>query len=153
FVDALQSPGANEPLRSVGGEPVSPAATHWIRRLARPSILWPIAFAIAAIVTATAWLRDRATPPNLPTMRFTLVPTRDHRFADFIGRDMTISRDGQTIVYMGIAGSTRQLYVRRLNDLIARPLPESRNSQDPAISPDGKSVAFTADNKLWKMAL
>jgi serine/threonine-protein kinase len=53
---------------------------------------------------------------------------------------------------VGQAGTSRQLYVRRLNQLQVTALPGTDNALLPFFSPDGQWIGFFADEKLKKVA-
>jgi eukaryotic-like serine/threonine-protein kinase len=48
---------------------------------------------------------------------------------------------------------TRGLFLRRLDDLEATPLPSGERGISPFFSPDGQWLAFQKDNALWKVPL
>ena len=65
---------------------------------------------------------------------------------------MAVSPDGAEIVYV----ANRQLYLRNLNELEARPIEGTEgNPSAPFFSPDGESVGFYSfnDNQLKKIAV
>jgi serine/threonine-protein kinase len=61
--------------------------------------------------------------------------------------------DGRAIVFVGIRGGVRQLYVRELDRGEARSIPGTEGAQVLAVSPDGQWVAFWADEALRKVPL
>ena len=65
-------------------------------------------------------------------------------------RTYTISPDGSTLVYVGpgSAQGSQQIWVRRLDQLNARPVEEARLASDPAISPDREMLAFSTNVEL-----
>ena len=60
--------------------------------------------------------------------------------------------DGQALVFVGRRSGVRQLYVRRLDAAEARPLANTEGAQAPAVSADGKWVAFWAKASIWKVS-
>ncbi len=66
---------------------------------------------------------------------------------------LTWAPDGRALVFVGRRGSVQQLYVRPLDEAEARPLPNTEGAQVPAVSPDGKWVAFWAGGALKKVPL
>ena len=70
-----------------------------------------------------------------------------------VGPDIAISPDGGTLVYVGGNASGRQLYVRPLNQFAHTPIPGTEGAQGPFLSPDGQSVAFTADFAVKRVPL
>jgi dipeptidyl aminopeptidase/acylaminoacyl peptidase/predicted Ser/Thr protein kinase len=66
----------------------------------------------------------------------------------------TLSRDGTRIVFAGVVGGLRQLYVRRLAEFEAIPLRGTENATMGFFSPDGSAVGFiSADRQLKKVSL
>ena len=61
--------------------------------------------------------------------------------------------DGTTLVFVGRRAGRQQIYVRRLDATEARPLPNTGNAQAPAVSPDGRYVAFWADGAIRKVPI
>ena len=61
--------------------------------------------------------------------------------------------DGQTLVFSGRRGGVQQLYVRKLQDKVARPLPGTEDAQVFAVSSDGKAVAFWAARTIRRVPL
>ena len=65
---------------------------------------------------------------------------------------IALSPDGKLIVYAAARGGGRTtLFLRPLDDLIARPIPGTTGAVTPFFSPDGRWLAFYADGALKKV--
>jgi serine/threonine-protein kinase len=64
---------------------------------------------------------------------------------------LAVSTDGRTLAFAGRrkADEPWQLYLRRLDEPGATPIPGTDDAFDPFFSPDGRSVGFFARQKLW----
>jgi serine/threonine-protein kinase len=143
FAEALQNPGFTS-TRSAGLA-TAPAARLADRR-------WQV-IAAAAVVVAGAALAypHRAAPaPATEPMRFAL--TSPHDGVEPV--NATISDDGRTVVFVGQSSGGTQLYRRSVDDLEVEPLAGTDGAFEPAISPDGRWIAFFArDATVRKMPI
>ncbi|HZN04542.1 MAG TPA: hypothetical protein VFD06_13245, partial [Candidatus Polarisedimenticolia bacterium] len=64
-----------------------------------------------------------------------------------------LTGDGRTVVFSAREGSVTKLFVRRLGEPAAVPLPGTEGVDDVFLSPDGEWVAFVADGRLRKAPL
>jgi serine/threonine protein kinase/Tol biopolymer transport system component len=65
---------------------------------------------------------------------------------------LALSPDGRKIVYTANGGpEPPQLWIRDLDEFAPRPIPGTRNARMAAFSPDGRWIAFFADNQLKKV--
>jgi eukaryotic-like serine/threonine-protein kinase len=106
----------------------------------------PAIASLAALASATgtwAALRPNGTPSDRVT-RFTIPvgPIPERKFSLF-GSRVAISPDGDTFVYIGDGPNySNQLWIRRRDDLVARPIAGTEKAVHPFFSPDGKRLAF-----------
>jgi eukaryotic-like serine/threonine-protein kinase len=137
IVEAKQSPGA-APAQSV------PAPSRTRERAA-----WGAAIVVAAAIAAVGArmigpARDDA-PPEMRVDITTPPTTSPTSFA--------LSPDGRRIVYAALYDNRIHLWVRALDTASARVLAGTAGAIFPFWSPDGRSVAFFADNKLRRVDL
>lgn len=66
---------------------------------------------------------------------------------------LAISPDGHTVVYAGIGGEGRLLYMRRLDEFETKPIQGTAGVSRPFFSPDGNWIGFFANGKLQKIAV
>jgi len=71
---------------------------------------------------------------------------------------MDISRDGRFIIYSAIGENLgpetqSQLYLRRIDQLEARPIPGTEGATSPFLSPDGRWVGFQDRKRLAKIPI
>ena len=110
-----------------------------------------IAFAAAAAAAVWGWAR-RPAPNDTPVGRFNLAlpgeprPTPDPT-------TLAVAPDGGTIAFVSVAAGTRQLFLRRLDDMTTRAVPGIVNAYDVAFSPNGKSLALVSDARLRTVRL
>src|SRR5262249_15218081 len=105
-------------------------------------ILGAAAAIIIAALGVPAARYFRQTPPNVSVTRFeiTTPPTaQSYTFA--------LSPDGRQLVFP----ASGQLWLRPLDNVAARPLTGTQGASAPFWSPDSRSVAFFADNKLKRI--
>ena len=67
------------------------------------------------------------------------------------GTSLAWSPDGEALVFVGRRGPVQLLYVRRLAAMEAAPLPGTDGAQMPAVSSDGRWVAFWANGSIKKV--
>jgi Tol biopolymer transport system component len=117
----------------------------------RQSILFASLLALAAL-GAWGWARPR---PSASLARFVVaLPSSQMLVADVDGSSLAISPDGQHFVYTGTsANGVRQLYLRELGQLEARPISGTEDAINPFFSPDGQWVGFATTSKLKRVAL
>jgi serine/threonine protein kinase/Tol biopolymer transport system component len=98
------------------------------------------------IVGVVAW-RLKPTEPR-QVMRFYHELPEDQTFTQTAASVVDLSADGTKIVYV----ANRQLYLRNLNELTARPIQGTdENSTTPFFSPDGLWVGYYSPNdRQWK---
>jgi len=139
--EALKEPEASARVGPAGTAP----AARW--RVALP---WGAALLMAVLAIGIArWGPSRLAPQ--PTSRFTITPTAP--LADSDGRDLAISPDGRSIVYLSRSEGQAQLYLRVMDEFQARPLPGTEGAdRSPFFSPDGDSVGFFAAGKLKRIS-
>jgi serine/threonine-protein kinase len=129
-----------------------------VAEAARPGAAWqrfPWAAAIVVLAGAAlfGWLRP-APSLERELVRFTVpLPPEQEIFENAFSPAIAVSPDGRSIVYSGVSPVERQLYVRRLDDLEARPIPNTEGAYSPFFSPDGHWVGFVAGDKMKKVDL
>jgi hypothetical protein len=132
-----------------GAMPAPGMAAPAVRR--GPSPLWWLVtagLALAAGLAGALWPRPAAPPP--PPVRFRLesVPGVTSMFWP------RLSPDGRSLLFSGTdsTGVVRS-YVRPIDQLAAVPVAGSEGVGRPYWSPDGRDVAFVADQKIKRVAL
>ena len=136
FMEALEDPGFTyEPsTRAVRAPAAARVATEPSTRSpgARKWLPWAVA-AVLAVAAGWGWLRPDA-PPRVRRLAMVL----DSAGAAF-GPPVVISPDGSRVVCVGTDG---QLWVRDLQSLDSRPIPETQGGTTPFFAPDGQRVGF-----------
>jgi Tol biopolymer transport system component len=136
--DALDEPSGAVRTPSVSGAPV-------LRRPRWPVVLGAVVLAGAASLVTWASLR---TPPTLKqgVTRFTIdIPREVGAGAELFrfGNSLAVAPDGSRLAYVARAPQGPQrVYLRELDQLGSRPLPETDGSHHPFFSPDGRTVGF-----------
>jgi eukaryotic-like serine/threonine-protein kinase len=134
--------------------PAPVASTHAAAPFASstPRPLWRRAVPLAAtaivagaVVAGAAWMfRPQTHVP--PVVRFTLALGEGQQFTNLNTQSLSLSPDGTRIAYI----ANRQVYVRSLQDLEARPIAgtlaaeQSAPPNTPVFSPDGQSIVFVS---------
>jgi serine/threonine-protein kinase len=141
-IEAIQADPRGLTLRA---EPTEARRPLWRRAV-------PIAATavVTAAIVAAAASSLRPEPPASPVTRFT-IPIPEGQELTRLGRhNIALSPDGQSLVYV----ANTQLYLRRMGDLEARPIPgTNQDVNTPFFSPDGQWVAFYSvpDGELKKI--
>jgi len=128
----------------------------------RRFVVWRITalVAVATAVLALLWLgRTLRRPSELspPTasddpLRASITLPGDVRVTVGGMAVLAISGDGTTMVFSGLRGARRQLYIRKLNEFDVRPVPDTDDGAGPFFSPDGHWIGFFAHGQMKKVA-
>jgi Tol biopolymer transport system component len=133
-----------------GGSRAGLPAVVSARRVSRERAAWALAAvsAIGAASFALAWARR--APQPMPIVRFT-IPNPET--ATDVGPP-AVSPDGRFVAFDAAdPGGRRQIWIRPLDALEARPLAGTEGVVRPFWSPDSKWLAFIAGGKLRKVAV
>ena len=123
-----------------------------------------LAAGIAALVligAASKWRSSRATSIDSEPIRRWEMVLPDSAPLVFVGvaslgigrPSLTVSPDGNRVIYVARSGGASQLYARELDKLGATRLPGTEGAYFPFFSPDGKWLAFFADPYLKKVSI
>ena len=145
-------------LEEVLADPAGTSATTVGVPPPRRSPLWPwiVAGAAALVAAASVWgWSSRAAPPLSPMRLEVRVGSGERLIVDdnVDGALAVLSPDGRTLVYAANPRGMRQLFVRTLNELESKPLPNTSGALSHFFSPDGRWIAFFAAGKLKKVGL
>ena len=133
----------------------APVAPSVVERPRMPRAWWLIGAALlgAALASAPRWLTRASTPaaPSRGLIQAELDPGVDPSVIA-TGPAAVLSPDGTRLAAVARgAGDVPRLFVRRLNDLVATPLPGTEDARNPFFSTDGDWIAFFAQGKLKKV--
>ena len=128
----------------------------------RPSaakLPWAVASIATALLAAVAavgfWSGDQASPRDRRVLRANIPTPPGSSFAleAFAPGSGTVSPDGSRLVFAVVgADGRRALWVRRLDEMVPRPLPGTEGASYPFWSPDNRHVAyFSGDGNLRKI--
>ncbi len=126
-----------------------------VARPSREPLAWMVAailgaVAVAAGMPAVRHLRE-APPPPAHSGRFQVTLPADTQFTPAAA--LSVSSDGQHVVFAAATGGAARLWVRPLGDLSARELPGTDGGTSPFWSPDGRWIGFFAGGKLNKIQI
>ena len=150
FAEALQGhsgTGNVTTARHARGVPV----TRWSVK-ASP-LPWMVAFVVAVVVAVLGWMRG-APAASAEVIRFELSAPAGAQFSAAIGgvtSYFAISPDGKRVVFTANRASGQPLFwLREIGSLTAQPIPGTEYADNPAFSPDGKWIAFSAPDGMLK---
>ena len=121
------------------------------RRLARRELIsWSLAALLFLVAVALAVISLRSTPPKEGELsRFHIYPPEK---AFFGGATDFISPDGRKLIFNVIGAEGRpRLWIRSIDSLTARPIPDTERSNQAFWSPDSRFIAFFSGGKLKKV--
>jgi serine/threonine-protein kinase len=128
---------------------------------ARPAAGWRDwrYLAAAALLLAVGglggWVAKRGPEAESVVARFRIPVDATRGLTGAPVNTLALSPDGRTIVYVGRTGgaSGLQLYVRRIDELDAHPIPGGEGASYPVFSPDGSRIAFFGPGGLFTVPL
>jgi len=132
--------------------PVAPAAAPVARRAAW--LPWTATALLgagmcAAIVLWATW----RTPPPVSPRRLLAGIGADASLVSNIGPPAVLSPDGTTLAFVAQQGGAQRLFVRKLDQLQAMPLPGTEGAREPFFSPTGQWIAFFTGSALKKVSV
>jgi len=137
-----------------GGSAAGLPAPVVARRRSRERLAWIVAGILAASTVALAVLELTRPRSASPVVRSTVLPPENTSFS-FIGGGagpVAISPDGRQLAFVASeSGARKQLWVRPLESLVAKPLPATADATYPFWSPDSRFLGFFADGKLKRI--
>jgi Tol biopolymer transport system component len=125
--------------RVASSEPLRDHASRAHQATPKTTRLWMIATAAMTVLAGVAfwgWLKPTPTEPR-PLIHFTMGTPEGAGV-----NPIAVSRDGSHLAFVNAAQD--KIYVRRMDDPAAKPLPGTENGHFPTFSPDGQSLAFVA---------
>jgi serine/threonine-protein kinase len=124
--------------------PVRPA--RW-----RDPVVIGLAVLTLAAVTLATWTHRPGGDEPAQVVSFAMtVPQTGSAVLGY--SSLSISRDGQLLVYFGQnADQRRLLTVRRIDETIERVLPGTENASHPVFSPDAEWIAYIRGNELYRI--
>jgi Tol biopolymer transport system component len=148
FAEALDAPGALATLRVTAPR----AATKPHRAASIPSLVAISAAALVAGIVAGRATRG-AQHSAASVGRFVITAGSDHRLSGGPYGTVALSPDGASLVYVALNPGGNQLYLRRMDELTASPIPGTEGGVNPFFSPDGRWITYFVGNGLKKIAL
>jgi serine/threonine protein kinase len=149
FSEALEGRGAEVLSTSYQPTPAagSPSRTSRFREIAAWSL-------VAALVGFVAWQSMRSRDKiDAPVIRANFDLPPNVRINDVItGTTIAVSPKGDMVAFTSVSGATFRMYVRRINELSARPLTDAAG-RNLTFSPDGRWLAYTEGNVLRKISI
>ncbi len=128
-----------------------PMRTGNIRRLdRRAGVAAALLLGIALTAIAFALRRDGQVGQ---VARLAIVLDTAHSVFPGPGDMLALTPDGQTVVYVGRDGLGTRLYRRRIDELEAHPIPGTTGARFPAVSPDGRQIAYRTPAGLMVQSL
>ncbi len=115
----------------------------------RAGIITTAALAVMAAAAAAVVFFRPARPADPPVVLSIAMPA--HGPFDKYGQT-AMSPDGSAIVFRSFNPKSRSLWVRTLDRMEPRALPDTQGALEPFWSPDGKSIGFFAQGKLKRIA-
>ena len=135
---------------SGAGSGAGVAAPLVARRKSRERLGWVAAVVVAGGAAVFFATRRPDVPPRLETA---VVPPEGVAFS-YAGGSIALSDDGRQVAFVGRGADGKSLiWVRSLGSSAARPLPGTEGAWFPFWSPDAKSIAFAAGDKLKKVSV
>jgi eukaryotic-like serine/threonine-protein kinase len=105
----------------------------------------------ATIAGVIAWKITSAAGPPRPVTRFVITLPPGQQLAD--ASALALSSDGSQLAYVAMDGANRQLYLRAMDDVDAKPIAGTEGATSPFFSPDGQWLGFFAGGSLKKLPL
>jgi Tol biopolymer transport system component len=143
-------------LRWIGdaGSQAGVPTTLALRRRSRERLAWGLAALLGAATTGLAVVQLRRSATPTLAFRATLEPPADTSLIPYDELGIALSPDGRQLAFVAItADGSKQIWIRDLAGMSARPLPETAGAWYPFWSPDGRHLAFFADGKLRRIDL
>jgi serine/threonine-protein kinase len=111
------------------------------------SVGWWRWAALAAFVVITAqigtWYLRPSRPSAQPLRRFTVYPETTFEFEALWHHALALSPDGKSLAYVEQSSDgRRKIYLRRLDEFEAAPLPGTEGAISPFFSPDGEWIGY-----------
>jgi serine/threonine protein kinase/Tol biopolymer transport system component len=102
-----------------------------------------VGFLVAAGIGIPLWWSWPRPEPAPPPLSFHLTPPADTelQFSAF-GGGSAISPDDRSVAFVALAGGIPRLWIRTLDSLTARQLPDTDGARQPFWSPDSNSIGF-----------
>jgi Tol biopolymer transport system component len=110
--------------------------------------LWIAAMFVAVVATAGTVLYLRPAQADALEARLQIVTPRAARPAS-----LAMSPDGRSVVFEAVTEGKSQLWLRPIDSETAEAIPGTDGAAQPFWSPDSKSIAFFADQKLKRKDL
>jgi eukaryotic-like serine/threonine-protein kinase len=101
--------------------------------------------ALALAVLAAIHFREKAPEPPIE-MRVDITTP-----ATFAPEQFALSPDGKSIVFVASGDGPQRLWMRRLDQAAAQPLPGTENALAPFWSPDSRSIGFSASRQIKRL--
>ncbi len=144
FAQALRDPAFTWPVTSTT---TGSARAQTSRRIALPTLV--ALSLLATVVAAWGWMRPSGT---MPVARYaTSLGATGTLDGITFGVEAALSPDGASLVFRSPLTGPGQLYVKRRDELDARPLSGTEGGSGPFFSPDGAWIGFIADGQLRRI--